>query len=333
MSASPGFDLFVLNRLRNRSFVASGDLKIQHAVGVMCRRVLSAFTLAAVVAACTSIPAARPAPVPLQCNSKLELPEAVTRARIVLVGESHGTNEMPRAFVDIACHFLKERGAVSIGVEMPQADQALIDTYLASSGKPDDRRALLRSPHWSRPIPQQDGRASDAMLQVIDWVRVQRQAGRAAHLFAFDDETRAGDSRSRDERMAANVVAVVTTRVARLPHEATVLLGGVSRMAKQTPAGRNQRPMGSYLADGELFAHGVVALLLADRGGTAWQVRNGHAAVYEFGKCHQPAVGAVYRATDPAFVRAFAHVMDGFDGFIDVGCITVSVPAASIATK
>lgn len=101
-----------------------------------------------------------------------ELPGAEALIRqpevgFVLVGEYHGTNEMPAVARDIACAAAKAGRPLVFGVELPAAVQPEIDAYLASDGRPAARTKLLASPVWC----EKGGRTTVAIVETIDALR------------------------------------------------------------------------------------------------------------------------------------------------------------------
>ena len=91
---------------------------------------------------------------------------AVEAKRFIIVGENHGTNEIPSLFGDLICAALS-RGPVVVGLEIQTDQQESLDRYMVSSGDKAARIALLSNKHWR----STDGRASEAMFQLIEQVR------------------------------------------------------------------------------------------------------------------------------------------------------------------
>jgi erythromycin esterase-like protein len=128
-------------------------------------------------------------------------------ARLVLVGEMHGTREVP-ALVGQLARGWAAPGAVVVALEYPQSESAALQAYVDSDGGAAARKRLLASPFWNRRL--QDGRSSDAMLALIDSVRLQIRGGQAVRLAAFDmTEAQSAAGVNRDKAMADNLRAVV----------------------------------------------------------------------------------------------------------------------------
>lgn len=122
--------------------------------------------------------------------------------RLVLVGEVHGTREIPAMLGDLASLMVTERPVV-VGLELPAREQGRIDAFLASDGTSDSRSQLLQGPFWTR--SRQDGRSSEAMLNLIERLRTMRREGRPVTVLAFDasEESMESDDAAAAERIRA----------------------------------------------------------------------------------------------------------------------------------
>ena len=102
--------------------------------------------------------------------------------KVLVIGELHGTHEAPQ-FVDaLACLALQRDDAVVLGVEMSADNQDRLDAFLDSPGGREARSALLASPFWAG----RDGRASEAVLDVLDRARMRRAEGEPVDVVALD---------------------------------------------------------------------------------------------------------------------------------------------------
>lgn len=100
---------------------------------------------------------------------------ALSRSRILLVGEIHGTLEVPRFVGDLVSQ-QAEQHPVVLALERTDMETDAMNAFLSSSGSPADRQVLSRSKGWSGGM--QDGRSSLAMLDLLDRVRKLRQSGK-----------------------------------------------------------------------------------------------------------------------------------------------------------
>lgn len=109
-----------------------------------------------------------------------ELVLADPSKRFVIMGERHGTAEVPPLFGNLVC-LAASSGPVVVGLEMQTDQQRSLDVYMASSGSRRDQDALLTEKHWH----SRDGRASEAMLHLVEYLRRLRESGRPVSVFAF----------------------------------------------------------------------------------------------------------------------------------------------------
>ena len=85
--------------------------------------------------------------------------------RVVVVGEIHGTREVPEVAGDLVCHALRSKLKVVVGFELTDSFRTDLDAFLGSSGSDADRSALISGSVWQRSY--QDGRTSRA---VAAWI-------------------------------------------------------------------------------------------------------------------------------------------------------------------
>jgi hypothetical protein len=102
------------------------------------------------------------------------------RKRYIIMGERHGTVDAPALFSRLVC-LASEQGPVVVGLEMEEDQQSSISDYLASDGSTRAREALLANRHWRL----EDGRASAAMLALLEELRLLRAAGGQIEMLAF----------------------------------------------------------------------------------------------------------------------------------------------------
>jgi len=144
----------------------------------------------------------------MPCDDAIPGSEALT-APLVLVGEIHGSAEIPAAFGNLVCHALRRRPreTVLVGLEIFSSAQSAIDAFLASDGGGPARAALLEHDFWRREY--QDGRSSGAMLALLDALRGYGAGGGTLAVRALDpprfdsaNDRDAAMAKKRDERYA-----------------------------------------------------------------------------------------------------------------------------------
>lgn len=143
--------------------------------------------------------------------------------RLVLLGESHGTREIPDLVETLATGYAQD-GPVLVGLEVAYGEQASLDAYMASDGGAQARAALRERAYWTRHDDQHDGRRSEDMLDLIESMRRLRAGGRDVALLAFDmnPDTPRRDGDARNRFMAQ----VVRSGVRALPRGRVLILAG-----------------------------------------------------------------------------------------------------------
>lgn len=123
----------------------------------------------------------------LDCKGAPEVAIEKVDARVIVVGEVHGTAEAPGFIARLTCSLLRQHRPVIVALERDGAEQDALNRYLQSPGHPADVKALLASGAWAKP-QFQDGRNSQAMLQLIEQLRGWRQAGERVGVMALQLE-------------------------------------------------------------------------------------------------------------------------------------------------
>lgn len=233
---------------------------------------------------------------------------------VVMLGEMHGTAEIPAFVGTLACHAARAGLPVHLGLEIPHTEQAAIDQYLAGAGTDAAREALLAGAHWQGDM--QDGRSSVAMLGLIEQMRRLRARGMEVAVFAFDVEA-AGEIpwNERDAKMAERILARATVHPRAL---VLTLTGNLhNRKAPGLPWDDSLVPMGVHVAAGHAR---VTSLDVRYAAGDAWN-------------CQQDGCGAhalkgkpEYR--EPRIDTSEAVRKPEVDGVFVVGPVSASPPAA-----
>src|SRR4051812_14079255 len=78
---------------------------------------------------------------------KLAIPPGVLEAGVVLIGDLHGTREIPTFVGALVATVARERPVV-LGLEIPPGETPSFDGFLASDGGPAAREHLLADPWW-----------------------------------------------------------------------------------------------------------------------------------------------------------------------------------------
>ncbi|MGZ3461737.1 MAG: hypothetical protein ACXU86_24865, partial [Archangium sp.] len=248
--------------------------------------------------------------VPILGLGKLARP-----GNVVLLGELHGTQEVPHFVAQSACQVVTQGIPVTVGLEVPSMNQERLETFLASPGKDLDWSKLMESPFWRSPYP--DGRNSEAIVYLIEALRKLRSQGLDVKVFAFDHPPLEGEA--REEAMAKTVLEVAKSSQKRA---VLVVSGNLHpRQVKGLPWNADYRPMGLRLADG---LPNVYSLDIAYSSGTAWICALDKEQKLDCGV--KPAKGE--DNGDRYFVQLFSGKnRQGYNGFYYVGKVSASLPA------
>ena len=117
-----------------------------------------------------------------ECTAQGQIDVAKIEPQVILIGEAHGTNELPRFTGELVCSLLKAGKSVILAIEQDGDEQDALNRYLRSAGTPNDRKILLRTRTWGT---YSDGRGSIAMFDLVEAMRVQRQVGQRVGVLAF----------------------------------------------------------------------------------------------------------------------------------------------------
>ncbi len=223
---------------------------------------------------------------------------------VILIGEMHGTNEIPRIFGNLAkVTAAAANKPIGVGFELSIALQPVIDNVARQHASHDECRShLTAAPEWQKFEEYKDGRTSEAMLDVICELASQADSSRVS-VFFFDTEIA-----ERNETMAQ----AIATRIRKMNYGVTLVLTGNihANRAPAMPGRPSIRPMGWFLAK---RGFEVRSFDTRYNDGDTWAC---------IGPCgvHHLAGNAMRqgKAVPPA---------EGYDGTVFVGAITASPPA------
>ncbi len=240
-------------------------------------------------------------------------------SRLLIIGEMHGTSEVPALVGQLAAGISARKNAagkpqpVVVALEW-EGHETGHKTYLASAGTASDKQRLLASPFWSKPY--QDGRASQAMFALLESVRVQARAGRPVQLATFD--LNKGQPGDRDEGMAHNLRAIVQAN----PGATVIALTGNyhARQKAGAPWNPEMRFMANYLTDLAPFSLNVEAPR-----GSYWGCSGGAAQ-----DCKRVSYGRDAKAGASLGLYADSELATlGYNQGLRLAQLTASLPAAA----
>lgn len=293
---------------------------------------VQAMSIVVAIAGCRPAPASEPSVAPadqgppptttpaLDCGPEVRGAAALTGpGAVLLVGEMHGTTQVPEVVGRIACHAARAPEAdVILGLELPSDNQPAVDAYLASDGGEPAVAALLAAPHFASET--KDGRSSRAMLALLEAVRVWRAAGAPIAVVCFD--VAAGETKTAAERDAGMARTLVATQRARAGSTLVTLSGNVHNRTKPgVPWDAAFVPMGVHVR--EAFPE-LVSLDFRSAGGTFWACMGTPSGE---SKCGVAEGRGSDRGAEPFVELHAARTDEGFDGVLYVGPMTASEPA------
>ncbi|CAN5147558.1 hypothetical protein BH09PSE6_BH09PSE6_08150 [soil metagenome] len=116
------------------------------------------------------------------CTPQTLIDTGKIASQVILVGEAHGSNEMPAFTLGLVCSLLTSGKSVVLGLEYAGEQQARFDRYIVSDGSADAQQ-MMQGYDWRGGC--QDGRGSKAMLGLIESMRGLRAAGARVGLLAL----------------------------------------------------------------------------------------------------------------------------------------------------
>lgn len=236
-----------------------------------------------------------------------------SRGQVMLLGELHGTREVPRFVALSTCQVASRGIPVTVGLEMPVENQERVRRFIASAGTEDEHALLMESSFWRSPYP--DGRGSEAVAQLLEQLRWLRAQGLDVEVFVFDHPELWGEA--REAAMARTVLSQVEASPERF---FLVSTGNVHpRTRPGVPWDLGYRPMGYRLARA---LPSLVSLDVAFDSGTAWICSVGDTL-----ECGERATKGQDNG-DRYFVSFFEQPSEaGFHGVFYVGAVSASPPA------
>ena len=199
------------------------------------------------------------------CEADATVKPARITARVILVGETHGTEQAPAFVARLVCGLLAQGRPVTLALERSASEQPALDRYLASGGSIEDQRTLLATGDWAR--DWQDGRSSAAMLGLLEQLRRLRQAGQPVAVLAMVPPVQ-GQTQTQGEHDKA-VADFVASASAAAPGRTFVVYAGSFHTAVGS---KELRAMFGTPSTGDLLAeHQPVHVVgLTSSSGTVW---------------------------------------------------------------
>ena len=224
---------------------------------------------------------------------------------VVLVGEIHGSREIPMAVEQLALSAMKQNVSISIGLEVEVAEQATVDAYAGE----EDAKQLLAGDHWRL----EDGRASQAIKGLIDFARREP----SARCFCFDAPVAAARASPAHSRAMA---------AAALPHIRAEIDrgGGVILLAGSAHCRCRGTTFASLLKEALPQTRSLLARWPAKSSVWSYDASNW---IRPFGVHKLPTSGLPI-GNEAKLLEVLDSSEDGFDGDLAIGVpLTPSPPA------
>lgn len=177
------------------------------------------------------------------------------QVQYVVLGEMHGTREIPAFFGDMVARVARVR-PVTASLELPASEGERIEHFLASKGSAADRAALLDSGYWRNPM--KDGRSSLAMVDLLDALR--RLRGSGLHLGLALCQP---DAQASPELYEAAMAKCWQSAAAAAPGNLIAILVGNVHASRRPVLG--YKPAGAWLPQDAALSFDVVVT-----GGQVW---------------------------------------------------------------
>ncbi|RKH30007.1 hypothetical protein D7Y13_14495 [Corallococcus praedator] len=235
---------------------------------------------------------------------------------VMLLGELHGTQEVPRFIAQSVCQLTTSGTPVSVGLELPVENEERVTAFVKSEGTEEDWLKLMEAPFWRSPYP--DGRGSEAVANMLEQLRLLRAHGLDVEAFVYDHPKLSGQK--REDALTQTVLSQVKAGPGRFH---LVVSGNIHpRTAQGLPWDKQYQPMGRLL---KAQLKNVLSLDMAYNSGSAWIC----AADKRVGKLD---CGVKETKGKDNGDRFFVHVWDspneeGYHGVFYVGRVSASEPA------
>ena len=234
------------------------------------------------------------------CKTILGL-DSIYQKNIILFGELHGTNEIPRMFGNVACNAIVSQPSkrILIGLELPGD----FDRAFLKIGKVPETQILSEVDRMDFWRAMKDGRHSRAMRELtLRLISYAHTSGGRVFLIAFE--------RPNIDSIGA---AAILSRIEEVHADQTLILVGNNHARKvRMPNGPAYPPMGENLGRG---GESIVSLDGRFEAGRAWICMSQCAA--------RPISSPLHIGRDGEFVELMPGIA-GYDGIFHLSQLTVS---------
>ncbi|WP_158238444.1 TraB/GumN family protein [Luteimonas rhizosphaerae] len=169
--------------------------------------------------------------------------------RLVILGEMHGTREVPLLAGDLVEHW-STASPVLLALEIPAGEHPALRDTVAGGATDALIDGLRRRAWWALAPAQNDGRRSEDALALVQRVGALRRAGRDVAILPFDPRDRRCVELDNCDAAMAHVIR--RAHAALAGGRVVVITGNVHAMRQRprnAPALFPQRPMAAHLRD------------------------------------------------------------------------------------
>lgn len=231
--------------------------------------------------------------------------------RFLVLGEIHGTNEIPSFFGSLICGASKQR-KLHILLEINEKYQKDLDIYFKSTESGESLDNLLKSGMWST---GSDGRSSVAMLDLLEFLKRMIATGSKVQVFATQP--------ARPQRLVSQAYFELATADKWMtvadtdPDALNVALVGNLQASKSRESDYGFQPASAHLPPGEIVTFSPESL-----GGETWSCSG---PALDCGP--SPVAGG---GSKGRYIALYAQTINGYDGRYCVGRkFSPSEPAGS----
>jgi hypothetical protein len=175
------------------------------------------------------------------------------------------------------------------------------------------KHELLAKEEWSK---HPDGRTSQAMLALLEGLRVLKMEGAISRVVAFSAAPPGESGAKREEHMASPLLMATKAD----PDAVVIALTGNLHGSKKTLPRFGYPFMASFLPASE-----TVSLFVADRGGEAWNCQSDGCGPHKLKSSGGDQRGIVLSET--------ASPLSGYDGVLSTGETASASPPATIIQR
>jgi erythromycin esterase-like protein len=236
--------------------------------------------------------------------------------RVVLVGERHGTAQIPAFTAALVRRAALEGRPVTVAMEIPGDQQHRLQRYIKSEGGPNDVDMLTASDFWRSRV--QDGRSSEAALKLMRSVKTLRASGHDVITVALDEDWGSNsDNAASPRRSTRNLTMAfrLMSEAIAAPDRLVIALVGAYHASPQTDTAqyKSETALVNYVRAGLR----TLVVGFETSGGSAWV-------------CIRPQVD-IDRVRCGSHPVSAGKIVAAADRYVQIGKLSSSPPAVDYA--